>query len=230
MLRADGNAACVENYRPISLLCILSKVLERCVHNHIYDFISSRINKLQHGFQRQKNCTTQLIQVYHNILEALDKRNEIDIIYLDFTKAFDKVSHPLLLQKLGEFGFRGRLLMWLGSYLSGRKQRVVLEGQHSDWLDVFSGVPQGSILGPLLFSIFINDLPNHIASPSLMGLYADDSKMFRVIKNEADVEQFQGDLSNVHDWSRRWRMQFNTKNVNLCVKRIKSLLSISIMI
>lgn len=111
----DGNAACVENYRPISLLCILSKVLERCIHNHIYDFISSRINKLQHGFQRQKNCTTQLIQVYHNILEALDKRNEIDIIYLDFTKAFDKVSHPLLLQKLGEFGFLGRLLMWLGS-------------------------------------------------------------------------------------------------------------------
>jgi hypothetical protein len=92
----DGNAACVENYRPISLLCILSKVLERCVHNHIYDFISSRINKLQHGFQRQKNCTTQLIPVYHNILEALDKRNEIDIIYLDFTKAFDKVSHPFL--------------------------------------------------------------------------------------------------------------------------------------
>ena len=207
----DGNAACVENYRPISLLCIISKVLERCIHNHIYDFISSRINKLQHGFQRQKNCTTQLIQVYHNILEALDKRNEIDIIYLDFTKAFDKVSHPLLLQKLGEFGFLGRLLMWLGSYLSGRKQRVVLEGQHSDWLDVFSGVPQGSILGPLLFSIFINDLPNQVASPSLMGLYADDSKMFRVIKNEAEVEQFQGDLSNVHDWSRRWRMQFNTK-------------------
>jgi hypothetical protein len=93
--------------------------------------------------------------------------------------------------------------MWLGSYLSGRKQRVVLEGQHSDWLDVFSGVPQGSILGPLLFSIFINNLPNQITSPSLMGLYADDSKMFRVIKNEADVEQFQGDLSNVHDWSRR---------------------------
>ena len=207
----DGNAACVENYKPISLLCILSKVLERCVYNHIYHFISSRINKLQHGFQRQKNCSTQLIQVYHNILEALDKCNEIDIIYLDFTKAFDKVSHPLLLQKLEEFGFRGRLMMWLGSYLSGRKHRVVLEGQQSDWLAVSSGVPQGSILGPLLFSIFINDLPNQIASPSQMGLYADDSKMFRVTKNEDDVEQFQGDLSNVHDWSRRWRMQFNTK-------------------
>ena len=89
------------------------------------------------------------------------------------------MSHPLLLQKLEEFGFRGRLMMWLGSYLSGRKQRVVLEGQQSDWLAVSSGVPQGSILGPLLFSIFINDLPNQIASPSQMGLYADDSKMFR---------------------------------------------------
>ncbi len=103
----DGNAACVENYRPISLLCILSKVLERCVYNHIYDFICSRINKLQHGFQHQKNCSTQLIQVYHNILEALDKCNEIDIIYLDFTKAFDKVSHPLLLQSWKSLDFVG---------------------------------------------------------------------------------------------------------------------------
>ncbi len=102
-------------------------------------------------------------------------------------------------------------MMWLGSYLSGRKQRVVLEGQQSDWLAVSSGVPQGSILGPLLFLIFINDLPNQIASPSQMGLYADESKMFRVTKNEDDVEKFQGDLSNVHDWSRRWWMQFNTK-------------------
>ena len=123
----------------------------------------------------------------------------IDSIHLDFSKAFDKVSHPLLLQRLEEFGFRGQLMSWFRSYLSGRKQRVVLEGQQSDWLTVSSGVPQGSILGPLLFTLFINGLPNQIESPTKIGLYADDSKMFRVIKHEADVEQFQSDLSNVHD-------------------------------
>ena len=152
----NGIDACVENCRPISLKSILSKVLERCIYDHIINFISSRINKMQHGFQRQKNCSTQLIQVYHNILEALDKRNVIDSIYLHFFKAFDKVSHPLLLQRLEELRFRGQLMSWFRSYLSGRKQRVVLEGQQSDWLTVSSGVPQGSILGSLLFTLFIN--------------------------------------------------------------------------
>ena len=87
------------------------------------------IKEMQHGFQPQKNCSTQLIQIYHNILEALDKRNVIDSVYLDFSKAFDKVSHPLLLQRLEEFGFRGQLMSRFRSYLSGRKQRVMLEGQ-----------------------------------------------------------------------------------------------------
>ena len=207
----NGNEACVENYRPISLLCILSKVLERCVYNRIYDLLSSKIAEMQHSFQRRKTCSTQLIQFYHNILEALDKLNVIDSMYLDFTKAFDKVSHCLLLQKLEKSGFGGNLMSWFRSYLSGGKQRVVLEGQQSDWLNVSSGVPQGSILGPLLFTLYINDLPDQIVSPTQMGLYADDSKMFRVIKSEADVEHFRSDLANVQEWSRRWQMNFNTK-------------------
>ena len=93
-----GNEHCVENYRPISLLCIASKVMEKCIHNHcIYNFISSKIYEMQHGFQRGKSCTTQLIQVYHNIVEALDKRMEVQCAHLDFSKAFDKVSHAVLL-------------------------------------------------------------------------------------------------------------------------------------
>ena len=118
------------NYRPISLLCILSKVLERSVYNHSYQHLEPHIYQLQHGFMRGKSTTTQLLEVYHGILESVASGNEVDVIYLDFTKAFDKVPH-LLVRKLEILGIRGSLLSWFQSYLSDRQQRVVLQGVYS---------------------------------------------------------------------------------------------------
>ena len=220
-----GDVHCVENYRPISLLCIVSKVLEKCIYNRCYDSISGIAHHLQHGFLRGRNCTTQLIQVYHKILKALDNKHSVDVIYLDFQKAFDKVSHHLLLRKLSKHGFYGSIFNWFKSYLSGRIQRVALDGHYSEWLDVTSGVPQGSILGPLLFILYINDLPDQIQQPTEMALYADDSKLYRTIKSDADTENLQLDLNEMNSWTETWRMKFNTnkcKVMRLSRKKIQS--------
>jgi hypothetical protein len=133
------------NYRPISLLCVLSKVLERCVFNHCYYHLSPLLYHLQHGFLRGRSTVTQLLEVYHNIIETVASGKELDIIYLDLSKAFDKVPHSLLLLKLNSYGISGSLLSWFSSYLTDRYQRVVLDGVYSDWLPITSDVPQGSI-------------------------------------------------------------------------------------
>ena len=139
---------------------------------------------MQHGFIRGKSTTTQLLEVYHEILESVASGNEVDAIYPDFSKAFDKVPHHLLLKKLETLGIRGSLLTWFERYLEYGQQRVVIHGVCSDWLPVTSGVPQGSILGPLLFLVYCNDIPR----PSFFAddYHADDyydDRFLRMIKN-----------------------------------------------
>ena len=139
----------------------------------------------------------QLLMVYHKILDSIASGEEVDAIYLDLSKAFDMVPHNLLIMKLESYGISGSILLWFCSYLSGRQQRVVIEGHSSDWLPVISGVPQGSILGPLLFLVYINDTPSYIHQDSSIALYADDSKLFHPIQYPNDSNLLQKDLDSL---------------------------------
>ena len=199
----------VSNYRPISLLSLVSKVFERCIYNRLIDHISSKLNELQYGFQRGKSTTSQLLHVLHNIHKMLEKRCQVDTIYLDFAKAFDKVSHDLLLVKLHNFGIKGNLLRWFKNYLSGRFQRVTVHGVTSQPLPVLSGVPQGSILGPILFLIYVNDLPDSVSQGTAVSMFADYTKCHRAVRNPQDREILQSDLNNITNWCQDWRMDLN---------------------
>jgi len=137
----------------------------------------------------------------------LNAKSQTDVILLDFSKAFDKVSHRLLLSKLQYYGIAGQLLGWISSFLSGRTQRVVCGGQSSDPVNVASGVPQGSVLGPLLFLLFINDITHHLSSTC--RLYADDCILYRCIDSQSDIDALQEDLKQLEIWEEIWNMKFN---------------------
>ena len=198
-----------ENYRPISLLPIVSKVLEHCIFNCLYDHVNNLITPLQHGFLRNRSCVIQLLSVLHTIGRNLDKNIQTDVIYLDYAKAFDTVDHNVLLSKLKAYGVSGQLLTWFADYLSGRHQRVVIDGATSQWAPVTSGVPQGSLLGPMLFIIFINDLPDVAIGDVFTSLYADDTKVYRNINTIEDCMSMQKTLINMDTWTRQNNIRFN---------------------
>ena len=202
--KGKGDKHCTSNYRPISLLSIVSKVAERSIHNHIMSVIGDSIYTNQHGFMEGKSTVTQLTQVFQHI----DNSGQVDTLYLDFSKAFDRVPHHLLLQKMKVYGFNGSLLKWFTSYLSGRKQRVSISGSLSELLPVTSSVPQGSILGPLLFLLYINDLPL-CTRFSKVALFADDLKSSKKILSRQSCIELQSDIDSMYKWSQLWQMDFN---------------------
>ena len=180
---------------------------------------------------RGKSTTTQLLEVYHEILNSVASGNEVDAIYLDFSKAFDKVPHHLLLRKLKNLGIGGSLLHWFQSYLTDRYQRVVLHGICSDWLPVTSGVPQGSILGPLLFLVYCNDIPSYMENGSTLALFADDSKLYRPLVHATSSTLLQHDLTNLTNWSADNLMELNKmkcKFMHISRKRIPTQASYNI--
>ncbi|MEW8544372.1 MAG: reverse transcriptase domain-containing protein, partial [Candidatus Thiodiazotropha sp.] len=198
-----------ENYRPISLTSVPGKLMERLVRNAIVDHMT--VNNLfsvsQHGFISGKSCITQLLEFLEDITEEIDNGKDVDIIYLDFCKAFDKVAHQRLLKKIEKYGIIGKLHAWIKDFLSNRQQRVVIKGSTSDWTDITSGIPQGSVLGPILFLIYINDLPGAING--LMKIFADDAKIYYAVDSRDTPFLLQEDISRAEQWAEDWKMSFN---------------------
>ena len=209
------------NYRPITLLSSFGKTMERCVHKRLYNYaIEHRILTLfQSGFIQGDSTTYQLLHTYHNFCEAIDNGKEIRVVFCDINKAFDRVWHRGLLHKLRAIGCSEKVTEWFASYLSNRRQRVVINGQTSEWEFIFAGVPQGSILGPLLFLIFINDIVKNIGAS--IRLFADDTSLYIVVETPNTAAMIlNGDLHNISDWADFWLVNFNAaKTLSMVISR-----------
>ncbi len=208
-IHKKGNKSNSNNYRPVSLTSILCKILESIIKDAIIEFLKKHklLYKFQHAFIGKRSCTTQILEAMDHWTRLLDEGNPVDVIYLDFAKAFDKVPHKRLIRKCEAYGIKGKLLNWLQAFVSGRRQRVSVNGSKSTWSDVCSGVPQGSVIGPLLFVIFINDMPHNITN--FVSLFADDTKLFGRSTTQSDKDSIQDDLQKLQDWSVKWDLRFN---------------------
>ncbi|MCG8048840.1 MAG: reverse transcriptase domain-containing protein [Candidatus Thiodiazotropha endolucinida] len=220
-LHKKDDPSMVSNYRPISLLSTVGKIMEKIVHKHMFNFFLDQhaITSLQSGFVPGDSTVNQLVDIYNTFCKALDDGKEVRAIFCDVSKAFDRVWHRGLLYKLKQAGIDTTLLQWLVSYLSNRKQRVVIPGACSDWVSIEAGVPQGSILGPLLFLIYINDIVLEINSN--VRLFADDTSLYLIVNdpNEA-ARQLNFDLEAIHRWAERWLVKFNpSKSEALLISR-----------
>ncbi len=198
-----------QNYRPVSLTSVPCKLMERILRDEIMKHLvgNSSLAKEQHGFVPYKSCTSNLLETFDVITGYLSDKNPVDVVFLDFAKAFDKVPHERLLLKLKSYGIEGKLHAWIRSFLTDRKQRVVMGNVTSMWEDVTSGVPQGSVLGPLLFLVYINDMPSVLQNKC--KLYADDSKIISRASCEQDRRGLQSDLDNIIKWTDTWLMRLN---------------------
>jgi hypothetical protein len=218
-----GARQLLNNYRPISLLSAVGKVLERIVFNYFCDnylitlfqfgFMPGDsavylITVFQSGFMPGDSTVNQLVHLYHTFCEALDKKKEVRIVFCDISKAFDRVWHDGLAYKLKAMGIKGTLLEWFIDYLHDRKQRVVIKGQASEWGTIEAGVPQGSVLGPLLFLIYINDICNVVTSD--IRLFADDTTLFITVDTpEHSAQILNNDLDSLKNWANQWLITFS---------------------
>jgi len=183
--------------------------MEKLVRKQVMEHLN--VNKLltdsQYGFRNKRSTVLQLLKVLDHWTEILDDGNCLDVLYLDFSKAFDTVPHCRLTSKLQAHGIQGSVLEWITDFLTGRKQRVSINGSLSEWLPVRSGIPQGSVLGPVLFIIYINDLPDLVKNFAM--LFADDTKIYAQVNNEYEHRSLQDDLSRLMQWSEKWQLSFN---------------------
>ena len=199
------------NYRPVSLTCICSKLLEHIIYSHIFSHLKKYdiLCEQQHGFRAKRSCETQLLStIINDIAVNLDEGKQTDVILLDFSKTFDRVAHMRLCHKLAHLGIKGLLLKWIECFLSDRMQHVIVNGERSLDSRVISGVPQGSVLGPLLFLCYINDITSGISSA--IKLYADDILIYGVLNCIDDCKMLQRDLDTLQTWAQKWNMLFNS--------------------
>ena len=198
------------NYRPISLLSCVGKLFEKCVQKHIFNYLRENdiLTHSQSGFIPGDSTINQLLSIYNDLCSAMDIKRTTQAVYLDISKAFDRVWHKGLLAKLEGIGIRGPLLGWFRDYLSNRKQATVIKGEKSDFLTITAGVPQGSVLGPLLFLIFINDVVTDITST--IKLFADDTSLSFALDNaDLRAEILNQDLETITTWAQTWKVNFN---------------------
>ena len=222
-----------ENYHPISLTCICCKVLEHIITSNTMSYLdqSNLLFHNQHGFRSRVSCETQLIQFTQDLYDTLNQGGQTDVIVMDFSKAFDKVDHQRLLLKLHRLGINTTVIAWIKSFLSGRSQNVVLDGEQSGACPVLSGVPQGSVLGPCLFLMYINDMPDSIKSN--IRLFADNTIMYLTITNHSDCQALQSDLTTLESWESEWLMAFNPEKcevIRITKKKKTYFLTISFMV
>jgi len=204
-----GNRNSASNYRPISLTSICAKTMEHIIYHSIMDHLNQNniLIENQHGFRSNHSCVTQLITLTEDISHALDHQKQIDVILLDFSKAFDSVPHQRLLTKLKHYGINNSILEWIEHWLTRRTQCVVLDGETSNPVQVLSGVPQGTVLGPLMFLLYINDITKDINSP--LRMFADDCLLYRIINSTEDTTRLQEDLNKLSEWANTWQLNFN---------------------
>ena len=216
-----GDPSVLSNYRPISLLNSLEKVFERIIFKHVFNFLrgNSFFTSSQSGFMPGDSTINQLSYLYNNFCKALDDGLEVRVVFFDISKAFDKVWHQGLLAKLYAAGIRGNLFVWFSDYLCNRQQRVTIPGGTSVLRPVCAGVPQGSILGPLLFLIYINDIVCNIHSN--VNLFADDTSLHMVVRNPSDTARLmQDDIARISSWADDWLVKFNPfKSESMVVSR-----------
>lgn len=207
-IHKKGDKSNVENYRPISKLCLFAKLFEKIVYNQVYSALKSYLSADQHGFLKKRSTTTNLLIANEIITEGMDNRQQIDIVYTDYSKCFDRIDHSTLLLKLSNIGIHGDLFRWFSSYIDRRSQAVVLNGYKSHWSFIPSGVPQGSLLGPLLFIIFVNDI-KHCFIHSRILLFADDMKILKVVNDISDAKLLQDDLHRFDSYCARNKLDLN---------------------
>ena len=190
------------NYRPISLTAITCKIIEHIIHSQVIQHLDNNgiLTDKQFGFRKRRSCDTQLLLTVHDLAQGLRDQQQIDAVLLDFSKAFDKVPHRRLLLKLEHYGVRGPLMSWICDFLAERTQKVTLEGTTSEEAAVTSDVPHGTVLGPLLFLAYINDLPACVSSEA--RLFVDDCLLYRTEPSNLNVTpiSLQDDLNSLQQW------------------------------
>ena len=191
---------------------LVSQIMKHLESNDI-------LTDVQYGFRSKRSCEAQLFLTIDDFARAIDNKFQVDVAILDFAKAFDKVAHARLAHKLNYYGIRGHMLQWIKSFLANRTQKVVIDGRQSSPCSVTSGVPQGSVLGPVLFLIYINDIISNIHSQ--LRLFADDCLIYRPIHSAEDHRILQKDLDTLSSWVDTWLMKFNVQKC--CLMQISTL-------